>query len=128
MMADKQKWPDEERRKEFLQMIRNAKEGQYVCFEYHDGRTKLTTKSLQKATKNLVDQIDVLIAVDTENSVIIASGELSRIRDEIAQALIDKGMFHFFWELAKVFPNRVAMVKIDRKGNFEFDKSSGFYL
>ena len=72
-MTSHREWPNKERRKEFVEMIRASTPGRYVCFEYHDGRTELTREALVKAIEWLVDSIQVLLAVDLEHSVVIAS-------------------------------------------------------
>ena len=124
-MAEKKtrRWPDVDQRREFIEMCRTNKSNKYVCFEYFDGRTKLTSKALKKAIQRLAESIQVLLAVDLENSVIIASPAISSIIDDVEDLIIEKGMWEFFWEMAKNFPNNVAMVIIDRKGNFKFDPS-----
>jgi len=117
------RWPDRERTREFFDMVRAARPPQYVCFEYHGGKTELTTKALQKATQSLADSIQVLLAVDLEHSVVIASSALSAIDDTTAQMIADQGFVTFFWEMSKTYPNQVAMVRIDRKGEVSFDPS-----
>jgi hypothetical protein len=117
------RWPDKGRTREFVEMVRASQPAQYVCFEYHDGRTALTAKALQKAIKGLVDSMQVLLAVDLEHSVVIASGALSAIDDTTAEMIVDRGLAGFFWEMSKTYPDQVAMVKIDRKGRVTFDKS-----
>ena len=115
------RWPDREQAQEFVEMVRAAPPAAYVCFEYHDGSTKLTAKALRKATEWLVDSIQVLLAVDLDDRVVIASGALSAIDDATADMLIDRGLSDFFREMAKAYPDQVAMVEIDRKGGITFD-------
>jgi hypothetical protein len=120
---DKRGWPDKRRAREFVDMVRARKPGQYVCFEYHDGESPLTAKALQKAIEWLVDSIQVLLAVDLEHSVVIASGVLSGMDEAMAGMIVDQGLDSFFWRMSKDYPNEVAMVKIDRKGGVTFDPS-----
>ena len=120
---DKRSWPDKRRTREFVDMVRTRKPGQYVCFEYHDGESPLTAKALQKAIEWLVDSIDVLLAVDLEHSVVIASSELSALDEAGAARLVDEGLWSFFWWMSKKYPNQVAMVEISRKGEVTFDSS-----
>lgn len=120
---DGSRWPDEGRTREFLAMVRGAQSQQYACFEYHDDGIELTTKALRAATEWLARTIDVLLAVDLDHRVVIASGALSAIDDDMAKLIVKQGFAGFFWDLAKAYPNQVAMVKIDRKGAVTFDRS-----
>jgi hypothetical protein len=119
-------WPSRVRTREFVEMVRSRSPSQYVCFEYHDGGTELTTKALQTAIQWLAEQIHVLLAVDLDHSVVIASGALSVMDDAMADQIVDGGLAGFFWEMSKAYPDRVAMVRIDRKGNVTFDPAFHF--
>jgi hypothetical protein len=116
-------WPNKERSQEFVDMVRASEPGKMVCFEYHDGESPLTTKALMKAMQWLVESINVLLAVDLDHSVVIASGVLSQIDEKMVKQIVDEGLGSFFWMLSKELPNNVAMVKIDRKGGVAFDPS-----
>ena len=39
------------------------------------------------------------------------------------RSIVGQGLAGFFWDMSKSYPNQVAMVKIDRKGNVTFDRS-----
>lgn len=115
-------WPDRQRRQEFVEMVRSIRPEAYACFEYHDGDSPLTAKGLEAAIGYLANSMPLfMFAVDLEHSVVIASGAFSIMSDMTASKIVEDGLEDFFLALTRKFPDRVAMVIIDRKGGVTVD-------
>lgn len=114
------KWPTPKEVPEFLDMLGDAgTSGRFVCFEYR-GRGDLSTEALTGAIKSLVNDHDVLLAIDTEHAVVFAHPSLGSLEAEIREMCADGDLEPLFIALAKVEQGRVGLARISDDGSVQF--------
>lgn len=113
-------WPSKEHFNEFLNMLAEAgKTNRFVCYEYRD-RGTLPTQALKKAITSLANEHNVLLAIDTENAVVVAHFALSPLESEIRRLCAGGDWQPFFIALAQSFPNQVGITRINNDGTVQF--------